>query len=217
MKKKPDKQKRGKFTLEPCVIFSWASSRKFMWGCQGFSTRWKWPTLSHGDVHFLSEKKAWLMEEVFWPESSYILCKSIFVFPFELPYSRVAQSVNGPVLCMEYPMITFNGFTYRIYKRRKNTHYSQSEKPFLIGRSNPFEVRPLFTFQWTVNSDERQWTFGWTKGLNSFLDGAVAGREWDPTISHGCWTTGISWTIWRAVFQVTYSWLQSDSVLRLGP
>lgn len=101
-------------------------------------------------------------------------------FSFDYPYPT-AQSVNGPVGGMEYPMITFDG----------PRTYSQAEKRFLIGVVI-HEIGHIY-FPMIVNSDERQWTW-MNEGLNSFLDG-VAGREWDPIIP---------WGLNLAILQTTY-------------
>ena len=100
-------------------------------------------------------------------------------FSFDYPYP-VAQSVNGPVGGMEYPMITFNGPRTELQDDGTRT-YTQAEKRFLIGVVI-HEVGHIY-FPMIVNSDERQWTW-MDEGLNIFLDG-IAGREWDPTIPWG--------------------------------
>jgi hypothetical protein len=130
-------------------------------------------------------------------------------FSFDYPYP-VAQSVNGPVGGMEYPMITFNGPRTELQDDGSRT-YSQAEKRFLIGVVI-HEVGHIY-FPMIVNSDERQWTW-MDEGLNSFLDG-VAGREWDPTIPWGVEPRDITGYMKSSV-QVPIM-TQSDSVLRLGP
>ena len=130
-------------------------------------------------------------------------------FSFDYPYP-VAQSVNGPVGGMEYPMITFNGPRTDEQDDGERT-YSQGEKRFLVGVVI-HEVGHIY-FPMTVNSDERQWTW-MDEGLNSFLD-AMAGLEWDPDIP------------WKVEPRDMVDYMksddqvpimtQSDSVLRLGP
>ncbi|MGF1461630.1 MAG: M1 family aminopeptidase, partial [Maricaulaceae bacterium] len=131
-------------------------------------------------------------------------------YSFAYPYPT-AQSVNGPVGGMEYPMITFNG--PRPYKDEDgNLTYSLGTKRFLIGVII-HEIGHIY-FPMTVNSDERQWTW-MDEGLNSFLD-SVAGYEWDPNIP---WRGAIARDIipyMTSQNQVPIM-TQSDSVLNLGP
>ncbi len=103
-------------------------------------------------------------------------------FSFDYPYPT-AQSVNGPVGGMEYPMITFNGPRTTLNKDGSRT-YSLAEKMFLVGVVI-HEIGHIY-FPMTVNSDERQWTW-MDEGLNSFLD-SVAGYEWDPNMP---WTRSL--------------------------
>lgn len=128
---------------------------------------------------------------------------------FDYPYP-VAQSVNGPVGGMEYPMITFNGPRTTWHEDGSRT-YTQAEKRFLIGVVI-HEIGHIY-FPMIVNSDERQWTW-MDEGLNSFLDG-VAGREWDPMMPWGVEPRDIT-DYMKSTVQVPIM-TQSDSVLRLGP
>ncbi len=130
-------------------------------------------------------------------------------YSFDYPYPT-AQSVNGPVGGMEYPMITFNGPRTKLQDDGTRT-YSQAEKRFLLGVVI-HEVGHIY-FPMIVNSDERQWTW-MDEGLNSFLDG-VAGREWDPSIPWGVEPRDIV-AYMKSEIQVPIM-TQSDSVLRLGP
>ena len=130
-------------------------------------------------------------------------------YSFDYPYPT-AQSVNGPVGGMEYPMITFNGPRTELRDDGDRT-YSQAEKRFLIGVVI-HEIGHIY-FPMIVNSDERQWTW-MDEGLNSFLDG-VAGREWDPNIPWGVEPRDITGYM-KSETQVPIM-TQSDSVLRLGP
>ena len=130
-------------------------------------------------------------------------------FSFDYPYP-VAQSVNGPVGGMEYPMITFNGPRTTWHEDGSRT-YTLAEKRFLIGVII-HEIGHIY-FPMIVNSDERQWT--WIdEGINSFLDG-VAGREWDPDIPWGVEPRDIV-SYMKSDIQVPIM-TQSDSVLKLGP
>ncbi len=129
-------------------------------------------------------------------------------FSFDYPYP-VALSVNGPVGCMEYPMITFNGPRTELQDDGKRT-YTQAEKRFLIGVVI-HEVGHIY-FPMIVNSDERQWT-SMNEGLNSFLDG-IAGREWESTIPWGVEAQDIV-PYMKSERQVPIM-TQSDSILNFG-
>lgn len=202
-----DKFKTWKFSAKNVRDFAWASSRKFMWDARGHQ--------QGGDDQPL------VMAMSFYPKEGGDLWKKYSTeaviqtlevysrFSFDYPYP-VAQSVNGPVGGMEYPMITFNGPRTELQDDGSRT-YSQAEKRFLIGVVI-HEVGHIY-FPMIVNSDERQWTW-MDEGLNSFLDG-VAGREWDPTIPWGVEPRDIIGYM-KSSNQVPIM-TQSDSVLRLGP
>ena len=202
-----DKYKTWKFNATNVRDFAWASSRKFMWDARGHQ--------QGGDDQPL------VMAMSFYPKEGGDLWKKYSTeaviqtlevysrFSFDYPYP-VAQSVNGPVGGMEYPMITFNGPRTELQDDGSRT-YSQAEKRFLIGVVI-HEVGHIY-FPMIVNSDERQWTW-MDEGLNSFLDG-VAGREWDPTIPWGVEPRDIV-SYMKSSNQVPIM-TQSDSVLRLGP
>lgn len=202
-----DKTKTWKFSAKNVRDFAWASSRKFMWDARGHQ--------QGGDEQPL------VMAMSFYPKEGGDLWKKYSTesvihtldvysrFSFDYPYP-VAQSVNGPVGGMEYPMITFNGPRTELRDDGSRT-YSQAEKRFLIGVVI-HEIGHIY-FPMIVNSDERQWTW-MDEGLNSFLDG-VAGREWDPTIPWGVEPRDIV-NYMKSTTQVPIM-TQSDSVLRLGP
>ncbi|HAG40988.1 MAG TPA: aminopeptidase, partial [Pseudoalteromonas sp.] len=202
-----DKTKTWHFKAENVRDFAWASSRKFMWDAKGYQ--------QGGDEQPL------VMAMSFYPKEGGDLWKKYSTesvvhtmevysrYSFDYPYP-VAQSVNGPVGGMEYPMITFNGPRTELQDDGSRT-YSQAEKRFLIGVVI-HEVGHIY-FPMIVNSDERQWTW-MDEGLNSFLDG-VAGREWDPTIPWGVEPRDIV-SYMKSQNQVPIM-TQSDSVLRLGP
>lgn len=187
--------------------FAWASSRKFMWDARGHQ--------QGGSV------QAEVMAMSFYPKEGGELWKKYSTeavvhtlevysrFSFDYPYP-VAQSVNGPVGGMEYPMITFNGPRTELHKDGSRT-WTQAEKRFLIGVVI-HEIGHIY-FPMIVNSDERQWTW-MDEGLNSFLDG-VAGREWDPEMPWGVEPRDIV-DYMKSDIQVPIM-TQSDSVLRLGP
>jgi hypothetical protein len=202
-----NKTKTWKFSAKNVRDVAWASSRKFMWDARGYQ--------QGGDDQPL------VMAMSFYPKEGGDLWKKYSTeaviqtlevysrFSFDYPYP-VAQSVNGPVGGMEYPMITFNGPRTELQDDGSRT-YSQAEKRFLIGVVI-HEVGHIY-FPMVVNSDERQWTW-MDEGLNSFLDG-VAGREWDPTIPWGVEPRDVV-DYMKSSTQVPIM-TQSDSVLRLGP
>ncbi len=196
-----------RFKAENVRDFSWASSRKFIWDAQGYH--------QGGDVQPL------VMAMSFYPKegeplwSSYSTAAVIHTmkvysrFSFDYPYP-VAQSVNGPVGGMEYPMITFNGPRTDEQDDGERT-YSLSEKRFLVGVVI-HEIGHIY-FPMTVNSDERQWTW-MDEGLNSFLD-AMAGLQWNPDIPWKVEPRDIV-DYMKSDRQVPIM-TQSDSVLQLGP
>lgn len=199
--------KTWRFTAKNVRDFAWASSRKFMWDARGYQ--------QGGDVMPVVMAMSFFPKEGgdLWKKystESIIHTMDVYTrFSFDYPYP-VAQSVNGPVGGMEYPMITFNGPRTELQDDGSRT-YSQAEKRFLIGVVI-HEVGHIY-FPMIVNSDERQWTW-MDEGLNSFLDG-VAGREWDPTIPWGVEPRDITGYMKSSV-QVPIM-TQSDSVLRFGP
>ena len=202
-----DETRTWEFRAEQVRDFAWASSRKFMWDAKGHR--------QEGAEHEL------VMAMSFYPKEGGELWKKYSTeavihtmdvysrFSFDYPYP-VAQSVNGPVGGMEYPMITFNGPRTTLQDDGSRT-YSLAEKRYLIGVVI-HEIGHIY-FPMTVNSDERQWTW-MDEGLNSFLDG-VAGREWDPEIPWGVEPRDVV-DYMKSEVQVPIM-TQSDSVLRLGP
>ncbi|MCO7224362.1 M1 family metallopeptidase [Pleionea sp. CnH1-48] len=201
------KTKTWTFKADNVRDFAWASSRKFMWDAKGYK--------QGGDIAPL------VMAMSFYPKEGGDLWKKYSTeavvhtmevysrYSFDYPYP-VAQSVNGPVGGMEYPMITFNGPRTTLQKDGSRT-YTLAEKRFLIGVVI-HEIGHIY-FPMTVNSDERQWTW-MDEGINSFLDG-VAGREWDPDIPWGVEPRDIV-DYMKSDIQVPIM-TQSDSVLKLGP
>ncbi|MEM6574481.1 MAG: M1 family metallopeptidase [Pseudomonadota bacterium] len=202
-----DKTRTWRFRAENVRDFAWASSRKFIWDAQGYQ--------QGGDV------QPEVMAMSFYPKegeplwSKYSTAAVVHTmkvysrFSFDYPYPT-AQSVNGPVGGMEYPMITFNGPRTDLQDDGRRT-YPLAEKRFLIGVVI-HEIGHIY-FPMTVNSDERQWTW-MDEGLNSFLDG-IAGREWDPDIPWGVEPRDI--VDYMVSDQQVPIMTQSDSVLNLGP
>lgn len=202
-----DKTKTWKFKAKNVRDFAWASSRKFIWDAKGYKQGGK----VQDTVMAMSfyPKEGGDLWKKYSTESIVHTMEVYSRFSFDYPYP-VAQSVNGPVGGMEYPMITFNGPRTELHDDGTRT-YSQAEKRFLIGVVI-HEVGHIY-FPMVVNSDERQWTW-MDEGLNSFLDG-IAGREWDPTIPWGVEPRDIV-DYMKSNSQVPIM-TQSDSVLHLGP
>ncbi|VUD52974.1 hypothetical protein TDB9533_01741 [Thalassocella blandensis] len=201
------KMKTWKFKADNVRDFAWASSRKFMWDAKGYQQG--------------GESMPFVMAMSFYPKEGGDLWKKYSTeavvhtlevysrFSFDYPYP-VAQSVNGPVGGMEYPMITFNGPRTTWHEDGSRT-YTLAEKRFLIGVVI-HEIGHIY-FPMTVNSDERQWTW-MDEGLNSFLDG-IACREWDEEIPWRVEPRDIIGYM-KSDIQVPIM-TQSDSVLKLGP
>jgi predicted secreted protein len=201
------KLKTWRFKAQNVRDFAWASSRKFIWDAKGYNQGGNGRPLVMA-MSFYPKEGGDLWEK--YSTESVIHTMEVYSrFSFDYPYP-VAQSVNGPVGGMEYPMISFNGPRTELQDDGERT-YSLAEKRFLIGVVI-HEVGHNY-FPMIVNSDERQWTW-MDEGLNSFLDG-VAGREWDPTIPWGVEPRDVTGYM-KSSTQVPIM-TQSDSVLRLGP
>ena len=199
--------KTWRFNAERVRDFAWGSSRKFIWDAKGFRQDSAENPLVMAMSFFPKEG------DPLWSEySTEVVIHTMEVynrFAFDYPYP-VAQSVNGPVGGMEYPMITFNGPRTTLQDDGSRT-YSLAEKRFLIGVVI-HEIGHIY-FPMVVNTDERQWTW-MDEGINSFLD-AAAGREWDPDIPWGNEPRDIV-DYMRSTDQQPIM-TQSDSVTRLGP
>ena len=199
--------KTWRFQAEDVRDFAWASSRKFIWDAQGYR--------QDGSVQpFVMAMSFYPKEgEPLWSKySTAVVIHTMKVysrFSFDYPYP-VAQSVNGPVGGMEYPMITFNGPRTDLQDDGERT-YTLAEKRYLVGVII-HEIGHIY-FPMVVNSDERQWTW-MDEGLNSFLD-AMAGWEWDPEIPWNNEPRDIV-DYMKSDRQVPIM-TQSDSVLQIGP
>jgi hypothetical protein len=161
---KPAGKKTWVFHADNVRDFAFASSRKFIWDAQGHNVEGNrvmamsfypkegeplWSKYStHSIIHTLN-----------------IYSRYSFVYPYP-----TAQSVNGPVGGMEYPMICFNG-----PRPQEDGTYSAGTKYGLISVII-HEVGHNY-FPMIVNSDERQWTW-MDEGLNSFLQ-YLAEQEWE--------------------------------------
>ena len=152
--------------------FAFASSRKFVWDAMG--------------VKNADARHPLVMAMSFYPQegrplwdaySTKAIAHTLKVygdFTFAYPYPT-AQSVNGPVGGMEYPMISFNGPRPVKDKKTGELTYTQRAKNGLIGVII-HEVGHNW-FPMIVNSDERQWTW-MDEGLNTFLD-LQSRIQWD--------------------------------------
>jgi aminopeptidase N len=160
------------FAAENVRDFGWASSRKFAWDAMGVKQTSAEQPLVMAMSFFPKEARplwdAFSTRAIAHTIDSY----SKLTFPYPYP---TAQSVNGPVGGMEYPMISFNG--PRPFRDRKtgNLSYSEATKYRLIGVVI-HEVGHNY-FPMIVNSDERQWTW-MDEGLNTFLQ-FLAEKSWD--------------------------------------
>lgn len=161
---KPTGKKTWIFKADNVRDFAFASSRKFIWDAQG---------------HNVEGNKVMAMS--FYPNegnplwekySTHAIIHTLNVYSrysFPYPYP-VAQSVNGPVGGMEYPMICFNG-----PRPNADGSYSAGTKYGLISVII-HEVGHNY-FPMIVNSDERQWTW-MDEGLNTFLQ-YLSEQEWE--------------------------------------
>jgi len=204
----PEGTRTWVFQADNVRDFAWASSRKFAWDAQGHKQPGaEYPTVMA--MSFYPKEGGELWQK--YSTASVIHTMDVYSrFSFDYPYPT-AQSVNGPVGGMEYPMITFNGPRTTLQDDGSRT-YTMSEKVFLIGVVI-HEIGHIY-FPMIVNSDERQWTW-MDEGLNSFLD-SVAGYEWDPDMP---WTRSLPRDLVSYMLsdnQVPIM-TQSDSVLQLGP
>ncbi|MEM6584298.1 MAG: M1 family metallopeptidase, partial [Pseudomonadota bacterium] len=204
----PTGTKTWRFTAKNVRDFAWASSRKFAWDAQGH----KQPGAENETVmamSFYPKEGGELWQK--YSTAAVIHTMEVYSrFSFDYPYPT-AQSVNGPVGGMEYPMITFNGPRSTLNEDGTRT-YSLSEKIYLIGVVI-HEIGHIYV-PMTINTDERTWTW-MDEGINSFLD-SIAKYEWDPEMP------------WRGrlpVDVIGYMTSQNqvpimthaDSVLRFGP
>jgi hypothetical protein len=161
---KPAGKKTWVFAAENVRDFAFAASRKFIWDAQGHDV----------EGHHVMAMSFYPKEgEPLWSRySTHAIMHTLNVYSrysFPFPYP-VAQSINGPVGGMEYPMICFNG-----PRPLPDGTYPASTKYGLISVVI-HEVGHNY-FPMTVNSDERQWTW-MDEGLNTFLQ-YLAEQEWE--------------------------------------
>ncbi len=161
---KPTGKKTWIFKADNVRDFSFASSRKFIWDAQGHN-------VGGNNVMAMSfyPKEGNPLWEKYSTQAIIHTLNVYSRYSFDYPYP-VAQSINGPVGGMEYPMICFNG-----PRPNADGTYSAGTKYGLISVVI-HEVGHNY-FPMTVNSDERQWTW-MDEGLNSFLQ-YLAEQEWE--------------------------------------
>jgi hypothetical protein len=156
-------EKTWTFRAQNVRDFAWASSRKFVWDAMGVRQDSAEQPLVMAMSFYPKEARplwdAWSTKAIAHTINVY----SDFSFPYPYP---TAQSINGPVGGMEYPMMTFNGPRPLRNKETGDLTYSERIKAGLIGVII-HEVGHIY-FPMTVNSDERQWTW-MDEGLNTFL------------------------------------------------
>jgi Peptidase family M1 domain len=165
--------KTWRFKASNVRDFAFASSRKFIW--DAMSVRQNDPQATQKNVLAMSffPKEG---DPLWSAYSTKSIAHTINVYSrFSVPYPYpTAQSVNGPVGGMEYPMITFNG--PRPERDDKgNLTYTDRQKYGLISVII-HEVGHIY-FPMTINSDERQWTW-LDEGINTFLQ-YLAEQEWE--------------------------------------
>ena len=98
--------KTWRFKADNVRDFAWSSSRKFMWDAKGYQQGGSDQPLVMAMSFFPKEGgDLWAK----YSTEAVIHTMEVYSrYSFDYPYP-VAQSVNGPVGGMEYPMITFNG------------------------------------------------------------------------------------------------------------
>ena len=148
--------------------FAFAGSRKYIWDAMAVRQRGAPDVLA---MSFFPKEG----DPLWSGYSTRAVAHTIDVYgrmTFPYPYP-VAQSVNGPVGGMEYPMITFNG-PRPTRDDRGNLTYSDRTKYGLISVII-HEIGHIWC-PMIVNSDERQWSW-MDEGLNTFLQ-YVAEQDW---------------------------------------
>lgn len=152
------------FAADNVRDFAFASSRKFIWDAQGHNVEGN---------HVMAMSFFPNEGNPLWAQySTQAIIHTLNVYSrhtFPYPYP-VAQSINGPVGGMEYPMICFNG-----PRPAPDGSYPASTKYGLISVVI-HEVGHNY-FPMIVNSDERQWTW-MDEGMNTFLQ-YLAEQEWE--------------------------------------
>ncbi|HYN26611.1 MAG TPA: M1 family metallopeptidase, partial [Pyrinomonadaceae bacterium] len=161
---KPTGKKTWIFAAENVRDFAFGSSRKFIWDAQGHNVE--------GNQVLAMSLYPKEGEPLWSKYSTQAIKHTLTVYSrYTIPYPYpVAQSINGPVGGMEYPMICFNG-----PRPAADGTYPASTKYGLISVII-HEVGHNY-FPMIINSDERQWTW-MDEGMNTFLQ-YLAEQEWE--------------------------------------
>jgi aminopeptidase N len=200
--------KTWRFTAANVRDFAFASSRKFIWDAVGVKQDYAEQPLVMAMSFYPKEARP--LWDAYSTKAIAHTIKVYGEFAFPYPYPT-AQSVNGPVGGMEYPMITFNG--PRPLKDRKTgaLTYTERAKYGLIGVVI-HEVGHSW-FPMIVNSDERQWTW-MDEGLNTFLQ-FQAQQRWDEKFPsrRGEPRTIVEYMVSKDQVPIM---VQSDSLMQFG-
>lgn len=197
-----------RFKADNVRDFAFGSSRKFIWDAMGVKQDSAEQPLVMAMSFFPKEARP--LWDAYSTKSIAHTLKVYSDFSFPYPYPT-AQSVNGPVGGMEYPMITFNGPRPVKDKQTGQLTYTERAKYGLIGVVI-HEIGHIY-FPMTVNSDERQWTW-MDEGINTFLQ-FQAEKLWDkdyPT-RRGEPKNIVDYMVSRDQVPLM---TQSDSVLQFG-
>ena len=163
-----------RFEAENVRDFAWAASRGFVW--DAMAVRQDEPGAEYPTVMAMSfyTKEARPMWDTY---STRAVAHAIDVygsFTFPYPYPT-AQSVNGPVGGMEYPMITFNGA--RPTRDENGNVINGDATKYALVDVIIHEIGHIW-FPMIINSDERHWTW-MDEGINNFVE-YQATKLWDP-------------------------------------
>lgn len=197
---KPTGKKTWVFKADNVRDVAFAASRKFIWDAQGVNVGGNKVMA----MSFYPNEGNPLWEK--YSTAAIVHTLNVYSrYTFTYPYP-VAQSINGPVGGMEYPMICFNG-----PRPNPDGTYSAGTKYGLISVVI-HEVGHNF-FPMIVNSDERDWTW-MDEGLNTFLQ-YLAEQEWEKNYPSRRGEPQYIADYMLSENQVPIM-TQSDSVLQLG-
>jgi hypothetical protein len=159
------------FRAENVRDFAWASSRKFVWDAMGVpNADPEMPVVMAMSFYPGEARPLW--DQI----STRAVAHALDVYgeaTFPYPYPT-AQSVNGPVGGMEYPMITFNGA--RPVRAPDGTPQRVEDVKYALAGVIIHEIGHIW-FPMVVNSDERQWVW-MDEGINTFVE-FQASKLWD--------------------------------------
>ncbi len=235
--------KTWKFKAENVRDFAWCSSRKFIWDAMIHHQE----GAEHPEVLAMSfyPNEAMPIWGTYSTEAVVHTMEVYSRLSFDYPYPT-AQSVNTWLRGgMEYPMITFNGYRPKPYKKGGKSDSDKDDEESDDESSNEDEAEeetddeetPEKTysrstksalilviiheighiyFPMVVNSDERQWTW-MDEGINSFLQ-RVAEFEWEEDFfQRGNAPVLDSISKYMVTQNQVPIMTQSDSALQFGP